>query len=177
MCGQVLDYPMLDDRGITASTRQFDGIGVWDRVSNEAGWRALLGDAVGTDAVSPYAAPARATDLSGLPAAFIDVGATTTAQQILPVSNPRLSNDAEFFPGMPKTWALTFMINEEEAPTGRTAGSLAWAGLANCYYWIDRERGLGGYWATQIFPFGHPTSVGGFLAMETAVYDHATVPA
>ena len=44
--GQVLDYPMLDDRGVTASTAQFDGIGVWDRVSNETGWRALLGDAV-----------------------------------------------------------------------------------------------------------------------------------
>lgn len=105
------------------------------------------------------------------------VGATTTAKSILPVSNPRLSNDAEFFPGMPKTWALTFMINEEEAPTGRTAGSLAWAGLANCYYWIDRQRGLGGYWATQIFPFADPISVGGFLAMETAVYDHAAIPA
>lgn len=74
LCGQVLDYPMLDDRGITASTSQFDGIGVWDRVSNETGWRALLGEAVGTDAVSPYAAPARATDLRDLPPAFIDVG-------------------------------------------------------------------------------------------------------
>lgn len=73
--GQVLDYPMLDDRGVTASTKQFDGIGVWDRISNETGWRALLGDAVGGPDVSPYAAPARATDLSGLPPAFIDVGA------------------------------------------------------------------------------------------------------
>ena len=72
--GQVLDYPMLDDRGMTASTDQFDGVGVWDRVSNETGWRALLGDAVGTAAVSPYAAPARATDLRDLPPAFIDVG-------------------------------------------------------------------------------------------------------
>lgn len=73
--GQVLDYPMLDDRGLTSSTGQFDGIGVWDRVSNETGWRALLGDAVGGPDVSPYAAPARATDLSRLPPAFIDVGA------------------------------------------------------------------------------------------------------
>ncbi|MGB1505296.1 MAG: serine hydrolase domain-containing protein [Acidimicrobiales bacterium] len=101
------------------------------------------------------------------------VGATTTAASILPVSKPRLSNDAEFFPGMPKTWALTFMINEEDAPTGRPAGALAWAGLANCYYWIDRQNGIGGYWATQIFPFADPTSVGGFLAMETATYEHA----
>lgn len=73
--GQVLDYPMLDDRGHTASTQQFDGIGVWDRVSNETGWTALLGEARGTDMVPSYAAPARAEDLSGLPPAFIDVGA------------------------------------------------------------------------------------------------------
>jgi len=74
ICGQLLDYPMLDDRGLTASTAAFDGIGVWDRVSNETGWRALLGDRAGSDDVSAYAAPARATDLSGLPPAFIDVG-------------------------------------------------------------------------------------------------------
>ncbi len=73
--GQVLDYPMLDDRGSTASTHQFDGVGVWDRVSNETGWTALLGEDRGTPVVSAYAAPARAEDLSGLPPAFIDVGA------------------------------------------------------------------------------------------------------
>lgn len=74
LCGQLLDYPMLDDRGQTLSTRAFDGIGVWDRVSNETGWRALLGDRVGGPEVSAYAAPARAQDLRGLPPAFIDVG-------------------------------------------------------------------------------------------------------
>ena len=66
---------MLDDRGVTASTRQFDGIGVWDRVSNETGWSALLGERCGGPDVPAYAAPARADDLSGLPPAFIDVGA------------------------------------------------------------------------------------------------------
>lgn len=75
LCGQVLDYPMLDDRGLTPSTAQFDGVGVWDRISNETGWTALLGAARGGPDVSPYAAPARATDLSRLPPAFIDVGA------------------------------------------------------------------------------------------------------
>lgn len=75
LCGQVLDYPMLDDRGTTFSTQQFDGVGVWDRVSNATGWDALLGAARGTGEVSPYAAPARATDLRNLPPAFIDVGA------------------------------------------------------------------------------------------------------
>ncbi|MET7508687.1 alpha/beta hydrolase fold domain-containing protein [Streptomyces albidoflavus] len=72
--GQLLMYPMLDDRDETVSSAQFDGIGVWDRTSNRMGWTALLGDRRGTGEVSPYAAPARATDLSGLPPAFIEVG-------------------------------------------------------------------------------------------------------
>jgi acetyl esterase/lipase len=74
LAGQVLIYPMLDDRDQTVSTAQIDGIGVWDRVSNLTGWTALLGDRRGTTDVSVYAAPARATDLSGLPPAFIDCG-------------------------------------------------------------------------------------------------------
>ena len=90
----------------------------------------------------------------------------------LPGVIPSLSNDAEFFPGMPKSWALTFMINDEEAPTGRPAGSLAWAGLANLYYWIDRSNGVGGFWATQILPFAEGPSVGGYLELEKAYYDN-----
>ncbi|AUA17275.1 alpha/beta hydrolase fold domain-containing protein [Streptomyces sp. SID8361] len=74
LAGQVLIYPMLDDRDQTVSTAQIDGIGAWDRVSNLTGWTALLGDRRGTTDVSVYAAPARATDLSGLPPAFIDCG-------------------------------------------------------------------------------------------------------
>ena len=90
----------------------------------------------------------------------------------LPGVVPSLTNDAEFFPGMPKSWALTFMLNDEDAPTGRPAGSLAWAGLANLYYWIDRSNGVAGFWATQLFPFADPASVGGYLELETAVYDN-----
>jgi methyl acetate hydrolase len=72
---------------------------------------------------------------------------------------------------MPKSWALSFMINEEQAPTGRPAGSLAWAGLANLYYWIDRRNRIGGYWATQILPFADASAVVGYLDFETAVYN------
>ena len=89
----------------------------------------------------------------------------------LPGVIPRLANHAEFFPGMPKSWGLTFMINDEEAPTGRSAGSLGWAGLANLYYWIDRTCGVGGFWATQIFPFADRASLGGYLDFETAIYN------
>jgi methyl acetate hydrolase len=83
---------------------------------------------------------------------------------------PSLSRDAEFFPGQPKSWALTFMVNDTEAPTGRPAGAIGWAGLANLFYWIDRRNGIGGFWATQILPFGDPVSLNGYLDFETAVY-------
>ncbi|HEY0002593.1 MAG TPA: alpha/beta hydrolase fold domain-containing protein [Actinoplanes sp.] len=78
LLGQMLLCPMLDDRNDTVSARQMAGLGVWDQASNETGWRALLGDAHGGPDVSPYAAPARATDLSSLAPAFIDVGSAET---------------------------------------------------------------------------------------------------
>jgi methyl acetate hydrolase len=83
---------------------------------------------------------------------------------------PSLSLDVEFFPGLSKSWALTFMVNDTEAPTGRPAGAIGWAGLANLFYWIDRQNGIGGFWATQILPFGDPVSLNGYLDFETAVY-------
>jgi methyl acetate hydrolase len=92
--------------------------------------------------------------------------------KLLPGVIPSLSNDAEFFPGMPKSWGLTFMINDEDAPTGRPAGALGWAGLANLFYWIDRKNGLGGMWGTQILPFADGVSVPGYYAFETAVYEN-----
>lgn len=84
--------------------------------------------------------------------------------------NASLSNDAEFFPGMPKSWGLSFMINDEPAPTGRSAGSLAWAGLANTYYWIDQAKGVGGVYATQILPFADVKALPLYYSFETAVY-------
>ncbi|ALO97898.1 Esterase [Streptomyces hygroscopicus subsp. limoneus] len=76
--GQLLMCPMLDDRNDSVSSRQMAGLGVWDRTANETAWTALLGDRRGGPGVSPYAAPARATDLSGLPPAFLDVGSAET---------------------------------------------------------------------------------------------------
>jgi methyl acetate hydrolase len=91
---------------------------------------------------------------------------------MLPGVIPSLSNDAEFFPGQSKSWSLGFMVNDEDAPTGRPAGALGWAGLANLFYWIDRKNGIGGFWATQILPFGDPASFVGYMNLETAVYAH-----
>ncbi|MFJ6835987.1 alpha/beta hydrolase [Streptomyces sp. NPDC091209] len=76
--GQVLMYPMLDDRNDTPSAHQMAGVGAWDRTANWTAWTAVLGDARGGPDVSAYAAPARAADLSGLPPAFLDVGSAET---------------------------------------------------------------------------------------------------
>ena len=94
----------------------------------------------------------------------IRVGALKTAI-------PPLSNDAEFFPGTPKSWGLSFMINNEEAPTGRTAGSLGWAGLANSFFWIDPAKGIGGAYLTQVLPFIDEKAFPLYLAFEEAVYE------
>jgi methyl acetate hydrolase len=93
-----------------------------------------------------------------------------TIRRMMSVSRG-VTHDAEFFPGLRKTWGLTFMINEADAPTGRPAGSLGWAGLGNLYYWIDRKNGVAGFWASQVFPFMDPAALDGFLAFETAVYE------
>ncbi len=90
---------------------------------------------------------------------------------LLRTAAPPLSNDAEFFPGIDKQWGLSFMINNAPAPTGRSAGSLAWAGLANTYYWIDQKKGIGGVYGTQILPFADVKSLPLYYAFEKAVYD------
>ncbi len=90
---------------------------------------------------------------------------------MLPGVIPWLSNDAEFFPGLKKSWSYTFMVNDEEAPTGRPAGAIGWAGLANLFFWIDRKNGIGGFWATQILPFADAPSFIGYMNFETAVYE------
>jgi acetyl esterase/lipase len=71
---QILIYPMLDDREITVSSK-FEGV-IWDRTSNRTGWAAILGEDSGGPNVSPYAAAARATDLQGLPPAYLEVGSS-----------------------------------------------------------------------------------------------------
>jgi CubicO group peptidase (beta-lactamase class C family) len=83
---------------------------------------------------------------------------------------PGLSNDVELFPGMRKGWGLSFLINTQDAPTGRSAGSLAWAGLANTYFWIDRTKRVSGVFLSQVLPFYDDTAIDLFAKFETEVY-------
>ena len=83
---------------------------------------------------------------------------------------PDYSNDAEFFPGEPKSWGLTFQISETPCETGRPAGTLMWAGLANSFFWIDRFNGLGGAYISQILPFADEGSMNLFFEIERQAY-------
>ncbi|GAB3487101.1 hypothetical protein GCM10027440_32490 [Nocardiopsis coralliicola] len=83
--------PMLDDRLQTHSSRMLDNEGTWDRNDNLFGWTALLGDRRGGPDVSPYAAPARADDLAGLPRTYIDCGATESFRDEATLYATRLS--------------------------------------------------------------------------------------
>jgi methyl acetate hydrolase len=93
----------------------------------------------------------------------LEVGVFKTAM-------PGLSLDIELFPGMSKKWGLSFLINTQQAPTGRSSGSLAWAGLANTYFWIDRARRVSGVFLSQLFPFYDHTAIDLFGRFETEVY-------
>ena len=88
--------------------------------------------------------------------------------QRLPAVIPTLTNPVDFIDGM--KWGLTFLINPKPMATGRSAGSLAWAGLMNSYYWIDPVKNIAGVYATQILPFCDVKSLKLFEDFETAVY-------
>lgn len=84
---------------------------------------------------------------------------------------PQVTNDVDLYPEQDKKWGLSFMINTQRTAEGRSAGSLAWAGLANTYYWIDPTRSVGGVILTQLFPFADKKVLELFGGFERAIYD------
>jgi len=80
------------------------------------------------------------------------------------------TNDVDLYPGMDKKWGLSFMINTARTPEGRSPGSLAWAGLANTYYWIDPSRDVTGVIMMQLLPFGDAKCLEAFAGFERGVY-------
>lgn len=85
-------------------------------------------------------------------------------------STPHLARDFDAFPGQPTGWSLGFLVNLEPSSTGRSAGSLTWAGLSNCYYWLDPKRRVAGVMLAQLLPFADPGALALFDRFERAVY-------
>jgi CubicO group peptidase (beta-lactamase class C family) len=80
------------------------------------------------------------------------------------------TNDVDLFPGMVKKWGLSFLINTAKTPEGRSPGSLAWAGLANTYFWIDPARDISGVILMQVLPFVDNKCLEAFAGFERGVY-------
>jgi methyl acetate hydrolase len=85
--------------------------------------------------------------------------------------NPMFSHPYDGFPAMHTGWGLSFLINPETGPNGRAPGSLAWAGIANSYYWIDPASDITGVLMMQFLPFGDPDALALYAAFERAVYE------
>ena len=83
---------------------------------------------------------------------------------------PEQSADVEFHPGATDGFGLGFLINEQAYPGGRSAGSLAWAGLKNTFYWIDPRRGICAVIMMQYLPFADPAAMNALDIFERAVY-------
>jgi len=83
---------------------------------------------------------------------------------------PIYTNDVDLFPDIVKKWGLSFLINTAKTPEGRSAGSLAWAGLANTYFWIDPARDISGVILMQVLPFVDAKCLEAFAAFERGVY-------
>jgi CubicO group peptidase (beta-lactamase class C family) len=83
---------------------------------------------------------------------------------------PAMSNDVELYPDMPKKWGLSFLINTEDVPGRRRAGSLAWAGLRNTYFWLDPTARVAGVLMTQVLPFADPPVLDLLDRFEQGVY-------
>jgi methyl acetate hydrolase len=80
------------------------------------------------------------------------------------------TNDVDLYPDMVKKWGLSFLITTETTPEGRSPGSLAWAGLANTYYWIDPARDVTGVILMQVLPFADGKCLEAFAGFERGVY-------
>src|SRR4249920_855327 len=80
------------------------------------------------------------------------------------------TNDVDLFPGTVKKWGLSFLINTAKTPEGRSPGSLAWAGLANTYFWIDPSRNVSGVILMQLLPFVDGKCLEAFAGFERGIY-------
>ncbi len=120
--------------------------------------RAILGGG------APLLRPEMVTRMNANQIGDLPAGALKSAQA-------QLSHDFEPMPGVEKRWGLAFLINQTVGPAGRSAGSLAWAGLSNCYYWADPATGAAGVLFAQVMPFADPAILATFDAFERAVYE------
>ena len=102
-----------------------------------------------------------------------NIGDVNISQVVLKTTAPTATPDVDMgqlFPGQDIKWGLSFLINPQQGPAGRSGGSLSWAGLANTYFWVDPSKRVAGVILTQILPFVDPSVMKLYAQFESGVY-------
>ena len=102
-----------------------------------------------------------------------NIGDVNISRVVLKTTAPPSTPDfdmGQLFPGQDIKWGLSFLINPQEGPAGRSGGSLSWAGLANTYFWVDPAKRVAGVICTQILPFVDPRVMDIYTKFESGVY-------
>jgi CubicO group peptidase (beta-lactamase class C family) len=102
-----------------------------------------------------------------------NIGDVNISRVVLKTTAPPSTPDVDMgqlFPGQDIKWGLSFLINPQEGPAGRSGGSLSWAGLANTYFWVDPSKHVAGVILTQVLPFADPRVLGLYGKFESGVY-------
>lgn len=102
-----------------------------------------------------------------------NIGDINISRVVLKTTAPTATPDVDMgqlFPGQDVKWGLSFLINPQQGPAGRSGGSLTWAGLANTYFWVDPSKRVAGVILTQILPFADARVFNLYAAFESGVY-------
>ena len=102
-----------------------------------------------------------------------NIGDVNISRVVLKTTAPPSTPDVDMgqlFPGQDIKWGLSFLINPQEGPAGRSGGSLSWAGLANTYFWVDPSKQVAGVILTQVLPFVDPHVLSLYGKFESGVY-------
>ena len=102
-----------------------------------------------------------------------NIGDVNISRVVLKTTAPASTPDVDMgqlFPGQDIKWGLSFLINPQEGPAGRSGGSLSWAGLANTYFWVDPSKQVAGVIMTQVLPFADTRVLGLNAKFESGLY-------
>ena len=159
--GELAPFP-INIGGGTSGAFISGGGGLWGTAADYMRFLRMLANGGALDGVRILAAGSVA-EMGRNQIGTLRAGTMTTTM-------PALSLAVDWFPDMTPGWGLGFLINPETGPAGRPAGSLAWAGICNTFFWIDPVAGTCAVLMMQVLPFADPGALAVLEAFERAIY-------
>lgn len=168
---QSMVYPLNDNPDIAAQSYQSGGAGIFAKPSEYVRiFAALLNKGTYAPTSAKLLSPETVAEMftNQIPQ-WPDF-----ARQGIPTTNNNVTHALpQIFPqpdDPPQGWGLSFFLTPTPTPYGRGANTAFWCGIANCYYWIDVEKGVAGFVAAQLYPFADPQALGLWINVEVATY-------